>query len=209
MDGLTSVSGEGRDPTAVIGGSFSVVSEEGRDIYVTTCPSGEAFRFNRFESVKCDGYEQLLPRAEIESDPGGTVLPWESDIEPYKGWIRFRVYYPPYEGELADAEPVVVQYFNCTIPPQYPCADGIKNYYETDVDCGGPLAGEVPPNEPGALEVVHACERCQGGQICESSSDCEGGVACDFDASTGFNRCADEGGTGGTGGTGGSGGSGG
>src|SRR5262245_24306143 len=40
-------------------------------------------------------------------------------------------------------------------PPQNQCTDGIKNGAESDVDCGG-----------------GTCPRCQGGQICNTRSDC-------------------------------------
>jgi hypothetical protein len=40
-------------------------------------------------------------------------------------------------------------------PSQNQCADGIQNGSESDVDCGG-----------------GTCPRCQGGQICTSSTDC-------------------------------------
>ena len=206
--GSGSLSGEGRDPNQVVGGTFSVTPEEGRDIYITTCPSGDSFRFNRFESVKCDGYEQLVPRTEIDSNASRIIPPWEANAnrESYEGWIRFRVHYPPYEGELANAEPVTIQYFNCVIPPRNPCADGIKDFYETDIDCGGPLEGQAPLNQPGAPAVVRACERCEAGQICETDSDCNSGICLDNPV-TGFKECTDPGkgedGAGGTGGAGG------
>lgn len=204
IDGMSSDSGQGRDPNTVVGGTFSVTTEEGRDIYLTTCPDGTSFRFNRFESAKCEGFDQLLPRAEIDSDPGGTALPWE-DEEPYIGWIRLRLYYPPVEGELEGAAPEPIQYFNCVIPAQSPCDDGIKNFFETDVDCGGPVAGEAIPDLDG-LPMLRPCERCEGGLICEDNADCKSG-SCVLNLETGFNECADEGG--GTGGSGGAGGAGG
>ena len=43
-------------------------------------------------------------------------------------------------------------------PPPAPCADGIKNGSETDVDCGG------------------SCPRCTAGKTCVSASDCETGL---------------------------------
>ncbi|EYF03446.1 Hypothetical protein CAP_5553 [Chondromyces apiculatus DSM 436] len=191
FSGETSLSGVGKDPNAVVGGEFSVTTEEGRDIYLTTCPDGQQYRFNRFESVKCDGYDQLLPHAEIDSDAGGTAPPWIEDIKPYEGWIRLRLTYPPYEGELQGAEPTVIQYVNCTIPFQDPCFDGMKNYYETDLDCGGPFVGESPNNQPGAPPVARACPRCDTGMICETDDDCDTseGVQCLDDPTSGFKRC--------------------
>lgn len=209
FDGSGSVSGEGRDPDAVTGGAFSVAAEEGRDVYLTTCPSGDSFRFNRFEQVKCDGYEQLMPSAELDSFPSRLIPPWEDDTKTYEGWIRFRVHYPPYEGDLENAEPVTVQYFNCTIPPQDPCQDGIKDFYETDVDCGGPTLALPTPSQPGAPAAVRFCDRCGDGQICQSNEDCESGI-CSANPTTGFMECeGDNGGSGGGGGAGGTGGAGG
>ncbi|WP_156338604.1 hypothetical protein [Chondromyces crocatus] len=213
LDGAGSVSGVGRDPEAVTGGAFSIVQQEGRAIYTTTCPSGEAFRFNRLESAKCDGYERLLPRAEIDSYAGATAAPWETDTAPFDGWIRLRLTYPPYEGDLEGAEPTVIQYFNCAIPFQNPCADGLKNFFETDVDCGGPRTGESPASS-GGREIRRECPRCESGQICADDSDCLAPATCVTDPASGFLRCTDPnppasgaGGDAGGGGAGGAGGS--
>ncbi|MCC6557028.1 MAG: hypothetical protein IT372_29095 [Polyangiaceae bacterium] len=191
--------GHARSDEEVVGGTFSVVSEEGRDIFNATCPpnsDGEVktYRFNQNETIKCDGFDQFLPHAEIDSDPGGTVPPWEPDVSPWVGWVRFRLFYPPVadvteiKGQPAD----IVQYFNCRIPPQDPCDDGIKNFFETDTDCGGPAVGEPAVGVPDGATIQRSCERCEIGQICQCHSDCKEG-GCIYDGATGFFKCTDGG----------------
>src|SRR5437764_10680693 len=46
----------------------------------------------------------------------------------------------------------------CALPP---CADHLKDFHETDLDCGGPL-----------------CGKCDAGESCKVSSDCSAKV-CD------------------------------
>ncbi len=54
----------------------------------------------------------------------------------------------------------------CDLPR---CDDGVKNGNESDIDCGG--AKHAAAQE--------ACARCQQGQLCEETSDCQEGLTCD------------------------------
>jgi len=196
LSGEGSSSGVGRDPVAVVGGAITLASEEGRDIFNATCPpdsEGEVktYRFNQNETSKCEGYTAFLPHAEIDSDPGRTVPPWipNEELLEYVGWVRFRLFYPPQgEGDIEGRDPDIIQYFNCNIPPQNPCENGIKDYFETDADCGGPLGGQPAVDGPPGTMIVRACERCEVGQICECNDDCKESV-CVLDGLTGFNKC--------------------
>jgi hypothetical protein len=199
LTGTDSVSGYGRDHEAVVGGAYSSASEEGRDIYNVTCPANadgevKTYRFNLYESGKCTGYTQYLPHVEIDSDPGGTPPPWTTadELEQYVGWVRFRLNYPSLGTEplVEGGDPDVIQYFNCTIPPQNPCDDGIKDFFESDVDCGGPPGGVPAPEVPGEI-VQFSCDRCEIGQICGCTADCKEGL-CVLDGVTGFNKCTNE-----------------
>ena len=57
-----------------------------------------------------------------------------------------------------------------------PCIDGIMNYDETDIDCGGPLC---PSCELGDVRLIHNCMirihpflSCMYMQICTGDDDC-------------------------------------
>lgn len=199
LTGNGSNSGVGRDPVSVVGGTITLASEEGRDIFNTTCPpdsEGEVktYRFNQNETGKCESYTDFLPHAEIDSDPGRTVPPWIPDdqLAEYVGWIRFRLFYPPQgDGDIEGSDPDIIQYFNCNIPPQNPCSNAIKDFFETDVDCGGPGAGQIAVDGPPGSTIARACERCELDQICECNFDCKQGL-CVLDSLTGFNKCTDE-----------------
>ena len=186
VDGGTDAGTDGGDP--VVGGTFSVLSpeEDGRETFDTVCPSGETHHFDRLSVSECREFEGLLPRAEFESNAGGILL---------DGYVRFRLYFAPPDGELAGATPVPVEYFDCAIPGAPPtCVNGVQDAAETDVDCGGTDANPT----------VCQTARCEEGQKCLEDTDCETGASCDFDL--GLKKCGPtaETGAGGAGGAGGS-----
>jgi hypothetical protein len=146
---------DGSDPpeSAVAGGTFSMTGGKSSDILDTKCPSGGgSFTFDRLQVTRCEAYEDLLPHAEIDFNPGGIDQ---------AGVVRLYVYYPPQDGELNGAAPVPVNYFECVIPgaPQ-PCENGIKDGSETDVDCGGSFCST----------------KCQDSQSCITNDDCASGA---------------------------------
>jgi hypothetical protein len=141
-------------PDRVLGGSFSMAGGRDSDSLAVNCPDDGAFTFNRLQLSNCSAYEGVMPRAELDFNPGGV------DVD---GVIAFRVYYPPAEGTLEDAEAVPVEYFSCIIPaaPQ-PCANGLKDGSETDVDCGGSFCSQ----------------RCGEAQFCVKDGDCDANLSC-------------------------------
>ena len=160
----------------IAGGNYSQVKVPDADLIDSTCPTGEAHRFNLVEAAKCASYAGVMPHAEVESNAGG--------IDPIAGYVRFRAYFPPTEGALANAAPTIVEYFDCAVPPApKPCVDGVQDGTETDVDCGG------------------TCEaRCGTDQKCLRNEDCQSG-SCQFQA--GLKKCVKvEAGAGGAGGAG-------
>lgn len=162
---------------AIAGGAYSQAKTPDKDLIDTTCPSGEAHHFDLVEGDKCPQYAGVMPRAELESNAGG--------IDPIAGYLRFRAYFPPADGDVTNAPGKVVEYFDCAVPPApKPCVDGVQDGSETDVDCGG------------------LCEaRCAVDQKCLTNADCESG-SCQFKA--GLKKCAPAAaGAGGAGGTGG------
>jgi hypothetical protein len=170
------------------GGTFSATTPDGRDILDLTCPNNETHHFNRLQISKCGEYAGVLPHAEIESNPGGVS---------HSGLVTFRVYYPPPSGPLENKQSEVVEYFQCSIPgAPIPCANGVKDLGETDVDCGG------------------MCSPCQVGLACVTNKDCASNT-CVVDPKNGLKKCADApasgagGGGGGGAGAGGGGGKGG
>ncbi|WP_437933890.1 hypothetical protein [Sorangium sp. So ce341] len=198
--------GSSTEILSVHGGTVSITTPEGRDILDVSCADGTSHHFNRIDAAEreCGGFDQLLPRAVLESSAGLQPPPKadltdEAEVEKYAGFISFRVHYPPIdpstdsEGIVKDTPAEVVEYFNCVIPPAAPlCFNGEKDGLETDIDCGGTL-----------------CDRdCGDGQSCVTEDDCTS-RRCDVDPSTGFKTCQaaeGEGGAGGTDGTGGAGG---
>lgn len=137
----------------VQGGAFNQTNLQGREVLDVTC-LGEEHYFDRLQITKCRGYEAIVPHAELDINPGAVGQ---------NGVVRFRVYYPPPEGELKGANPYSVEYFECIIPaPPGPCEDETKNGNETDIDCGGPDC----PN------------KCDDGQKCASDQDCLAGLTC-------------------------------
>lgn len=188
-DGGTGAGGGAPVGPTVPGGTFSITNPAGRQTLDVACPSGSAYHFDLLQTSKCEEYAALVPRAELESNAGG--------ITPIEGFVRFRVYYPPTDVPLENAQPVVVEYFDCSIPPApVPCANGVKDGAETDIDCGG----SQPDADGGGL----ACPRCPDDSSCIIAGDCVSGVCAPN--KVGIKKCqpggAGGGGTGG-GGTGG------
>ncbi|XXX72612.1 hypothetical protein WMF30_33675 [Sorangium sp. So ce134] len=192
--------GSSTEVVSVNGGTVAVTTPEGRDILDVSCADGTSHHFNRIDAAEdeCDGYDQLLPRAVLESSPGLQPPPTAdltdaAEVEKYAGFISFRVHYPPIdpstdsEGIVKETPAAVVEYFHCVIPPAAPlCSNGEKDNLETDIDCGGTLCGKA----------------CGDGLSCVANSDCTS-ERCEVDAATGFKKCqAAEGGEGGAGGTG-------
>lgn len=153
----------GTNEDLVDGGEFDMTGVEGRDVLDVACPSGSEYFFARPQITKCRQYEEILPHAEMDINPGAVGLP---------GVVRFRVFYPPIEGALEDAAPYQVEYFECIIPPPPdPCEDGAQNGTETDIDCGGP----------------DCATKCLEDQKCQSAQDCTDGFECSL--VEGLKRC--------------------
>ncbi len=153
----------------ILGGSFSVGHPDGRDYFDVTCPGEqENYHFNTYTLEKCKDMKDFVPKAVLDSNPG---IPESKGQESKQGYVRLRVYYPPLDPNVTGASPRIVQYFNCLIPaPPPPCADGVKNGDETDIDCGGSCPG-----------------KCDSGMSCIKNADCKSGN-CAYDA--GFKKCA-------------------
>lgn len=170
--------------------TITLTTPEGRDTLDVSCANGTSHHFNRLDIQECakEDQEKLLPRAVLEANPGSQPAP---DADPamtdqHRGFIRFRIYYPQsgatVEGKVV-TDPVVVEYFDCTIPPPPPlCFNGQKDGLETDVDCGGTL-----------------CSKCGEGKFCARPEDCLSNT-CERDTD-GFSKCmpAGAGGAGGAG----------
>ncbi len=164
---------EGDYSDHILGGTFSsaIVSiadtdpvEYRNDAFDISCPGGlETHRFDRLHLLKCDSKEELLPQAIVDSSPGIQEPPPNVTDPSYDsaqaGYVRLRIVYPPAAGAT---EPQVVEYFNCSIPaPPPPCADGIKDNDESDIDCGG------------------SCPtKCAEGLACIDTDDCDTGLTC-------------------------------
>ncbi|NUP11514.1 MAG: hypothetical protein HOW73_36170 [Polyangiaceae bacterium] len=147
----------------ILGGTFDMAGGRDSDILNVTCPGGETFTFDRLQVTRCREFEAILPHAEIDFSPGG--------IE-QTGVIRLNVFYPPTEGELSNAQPVPINYFECVIPAAPPaCENGVKDGAETDIDCGGGFC----------------TSRCDDGQLCITDDDCLSS-ACVVDM--GIKKCA-------------------
>ena len=180
----------------ICGGDFIAVSPAG-DFIDTTCGKEEHhFISSQLEQAACKNQKALLPRYEIDALPGDVGTP---------GYVRLRVLYPlPDQSPTAESiQSFAVAYFDCAIPAALKgCCNGVMDGAETDKDCGGPTVEEIGKG---------ACDRCQFGQACISSSDCNG-IVCGVDPKTGIKKCGagmDPPGTGGMGGAGGAGGMGG
>lgn len=143
----------------ITGGVVSFGQPEGRERLDVTCAGGlENYNFNLLAPLnKCAQYAAFLPTATLESSPGSPQIDTGPMPRPAQsGYVRLRLYYPPVDPNAADAQPRVVEYFNCSIPPPPPpCLDMVRNGDETDVDCGGSCPG-----------------KCAEGQFCLVSADC-------------------------------------
>ncbi|WP_437507180.1 hypothetical protein [Sorangium sp. So ce1099] len=155
---------ESNETASVQGGKLIVASSEDNDELTLTCTDGQVHQFDlRHIDIMCRGYDQLIPRAEIESSPGNMppprTDPADPEVQKFAGFIRFRVSYAePIESDVSSTN--TVEYFNCLIPAPTPiCYNGKRDNFETDVDCGGSLCDR----------------RCGDGQDCGSSSDCMSG----------------------------------
>jgi hypothetical protein len=137
----------------IVGGTFSMSGGKASDSLAVKCPLNvAAFNFDRLQITKCPQYEAILPHAEIDFNPGGVEQ---------TGIIRLRVYYPPLEGELANAAPIPITYFECVIPAAPPpCENMVQDGVETDVDCGGGFCSA----------------KCGDGQKCQTDADCVSSV---------------------------------
>lgn len=186
------------DTDGIEGGTFSATKPADREVLETSCPSGEAHKFNLLQLNRCVddtvsvNYAGVAPRATLEASAGGIEVP---------GYVRLSIFYPPYDVPQEGAQSSPVYYFDCAIPGAPPlCLNGVKDGVETDVDCGGTVGNVMVPE----------CARCEEGQLCVQTSDCGAGLVCGVDK--GLKKCLlDEsaGGAGGTGGAGGAGGGGG
>jgi hypothetical protein len=161
-DGGTSDGGVAPPGSEICGGAFSARPVTARELVDTQCPSGESHHFNRLQLARCPEVDQLFPRAEIESNAGSINI---------DGFVRFRVYYPPATGALENANPEVVEYFNCIVPGALPtCQNGVVDPDEADKDCGA-----LCPT------------KCKAGLRCRVPIDCESGN-CEI-GPDGFRRC--------------------
>ena len=181
-------------------GTYAQTIAPGRDAFDVTCPSGETHYFNLDESgdsvelaaaetSSCPGYEDLVPSASLQIDPGGVDRPGAVSFAIVYPDVGPGAVYPPFQASAeADASfnpdanhvppPQTVVYFNCAIPAASPqCMDGTKDGAETDVDCGGPSVNGCPA-------------RCEGGQACDCNGDCASSL-CFVDPTSGTRRCYD------------------
>ncbi|WP_437498699.1 hypothetical protein [Sorangium sp. So ce1099] len=169
---------DGTGTDSVDGGTLTLTTPEGRDTLDVTCAgstpdagAASSHHFNRIDIAECakESQDNLLPKAEIESSPGHQPPPDEQiaeDNHNFDGFVKFRILHPKAAATISSgsiAEPDVVEYFNCRIPPPSPlCFNGQKDGLETDVDCGGELCDA----------------KCGDGKSCVSDGDCALGGEC-------------------------------
>ncbi len=154
------LSADPADP--ITGGTFSIeLTADTQNSYDVACPGDvETHHFNSLLLNKCPSRLPFQPTAILESSPG---VPEFGTTPARPGYVRFRVEYPPKNVDMAGAAPVVVEYFNCSIPaPPPPCQDGLKNGTETAIDCGG-------------SSCAAKGFRCATSQACIASDDCQSG----------------------------------
>jgi len=158
--------------STICGGNFIAISPEGKFIDTACGKEEHHFISSQLELAACEQQKNLLPKYQLETVAGGVFEP---------GHVRLRVFYPNLgQGSDTAAESFAVTYFNCVIPPALKgCCNGEKDGSETDKDCGGPTK-EIIGEE--------ACNRCQAGQGCISSSDCVKDSVCMVDMN-GITKC--------------------
>ncbi|MSP25732.1 MAG: hypothetical protein EXR75_11320 [Myxococcales bacterium] len=146
------------NPT-ILGGAFAITQADGTvATYDIACPGAvEQYHFNGFYLDKCLDKGVLapaellgVPSAQLESSPGAPEFKkLGKTIPAVDGYVRLRVSFPT--GD--------VEYFNCSIPaPPPPCANGVKNVGEADIDCGGTCS---------ELKLL-----CPNGSKCSVPTDC-------------------------------------
>jgi hypothetical protein len=106
----------------------------------TTCPDGTSFTFDRFQvEQQCADQAPLLAKPKLVIMPNGVGK---------SGMVTLSIQY---------SSDITTTYVQCKIPPQLPpCANGVKDGVETDIDCGGAICAT----------------RCGMDQSCISDSDC-------------------------------------
>lgn len=147
--------------TQFCGSSFSntpIVPEsasESSTVMTTKCGDGSTFTFDRFQvEQQCADQAQFVPNAKMLLMPNGVDK---------KGLLQLSIQYSPTQTAM---------YVNCEIPGQLaPCANGVKDGVETDVDCGGSVC----------------TGRCAADQGCISDSDCGPMLVCKVVA--GLKKC--------------------
>ena len=131
--------------TQFCGSSFSntPIPQESPDqsdmLMSTKCPDGTTFKFDRNQiEQQCADQSGLVPKAKLLIVPNGVMK---------DGSVQLTIQYTPDK---------TLTYVNCKIPAQLPpCANGVKDGIETDVDCGGGV-----------------CDGCADQQGCISANDC-------------------------------------
>ena len=143
----------------IVGGKFSMTGGKSSDALSVTCApnlsvvegaptSTETFLFDRLQLADCEDVQAIAPQAELEFNAGGIEI---------NGVVRLYITYPPIEGEVDGANPLVLNYYECIIPGELPlCENGVQDGAETDIDCGGGFCAD----------------RCEDSQKCISNDDC-------------------------------------
>ena len=128
--------------------------DQSKQLMSTTCPDGTAFRFDRLQvGQQCADQAGLIPQAKLEITPNGIGK---------EGEVKFSIVYSPEK---------TLTYFTCRILAALPpCENGVKDGFETDVDCGG----------------SQCVTRCVGEQACINGSDCLSGKC---EVSGGIRKC--------------------
>lgn len=130
--------------------------EQSDMVISTKCPDGTTFKFDRVQiEQQCADQSGLIPKAKLVVVPNGV------DKE---GSVQLTIQYTPEK---------TLTYVNCKILAQLPpCANGVKDGIETDIDCGG----------------KQCTTKCQKDQACISGTDCASGT-CAVDA--GLKKCTE------------------
>jgi hypothetical protein len=138
-------------------------AEQSATLVSTKCPDGTTFKFDRFQvDQQCADQQGFIPKAKLVIIPSGVAM--LDGTGGKEGSVQLSIQYTPDQAQT---------YVNCKILPQLPpCANGVKDGVETDVDCGG--SGE--------------CARCQKDQACIVASDC---LSQKCDVVAGIKKCVD------------------